>query len=112
MKRKALSILLAALMLCSLLPATALAAGTTEGGLTVEGTSGTDYTYADHVLTIKAGKSATVSGKTSEDTILVENGATLTLAGVDISITVTTETISDSPIKLASWQAAPRPRSS
>ena len=60
------------------------------GDFTVSGgTLNTDYSYADNILTIKNGANLTISGTTTKDKIVVENGGTayLTLDGVHIKRT-------------------------
>lgn len=68
----------------------ALRAGPATGDFTVTGgTPGDDYDYnsGTHILTIKGGAVLTISGTTTQDSIVVANGAEnvkLTLAGVNI----------------------------
>lgn len=111
-KKKFLSAVLAASLLCSTVPATAWASEASsepgneqmgpvepgdqpneEGKLIVEnGEEGTDYTYSDGVLTLLDGADVTVSSNgTTSDRIVVDGGenvdpaveASLTLNGVD-----------------------------
>ena len=68
------------------------AAAETVGDFTVTGgTSGTDYTYENNVLTIKTDTPITLSGETTTDTIVVEKDtdANITLDGVNIDVSGT-----------------------
>lgn len=74
------------------------AAAETVGDFTVTGgTPGTDYTYADNVLTIKTDTPITIRGTTTTDTIAVEKDkdANITLAGVNIDVSETGDFGSD-----------------
>ncbi|MGN0687770.1 MAG: hypothetical protein ACI4KA_06680, partial [Oscillospiraceae bacterium] len=70
----------------------------TVGDFTVTGgTSGTDYTYENNVLTIKTDTPITISGETTTDTIAVEKDtdANITLNGVNIDVSETGDFGSD-----------------
>ena len=55
------------------------------------GTIGTDFTYENNVLTIK-GSGLTVSGKSTTDRIVVENGVEVMFDGVDIDVSAKNNT--------------------
>lgn len=78
------------------LPIIAAAEGTTVGAFTVTGgENGTDYSYADNVLTISKTTAITIKNTdpstATTDTIVVasENGANITLSGVNIDVSST-----------------------
>ena len=94
LKRRIASVLLVACLLIGLLPTSALAAepDATAGAFEVTGgTSGTDYSYSNGVLTVNDGANITISmtsGATTPTTdriVVAKNAtATITLNGVNI----------------------------
>ena len=93
LSRKILSALLALALLVSVLPigaAPAQAADTAGAFEVTGGTSGTDYSYSNGVLTVNDGASITISmaseaTKSTSDRIVVNGNAKITLNGVNIT---------------------------
>ena len=91
--RKCMSALLALALLASVLPIGAVPAqaADTAGAFEVTGgTSGTDYSYSNGVLTVNEGASITISmaseaTKSTSDRIVVNGNAKITLNGVNIT---------------------------
>lgn len=93
--KKSLALLLALCMLSVLMPLSA-SAEEEPGALTVTGgIPGEDYTYENHVLTIKTEAPLTVSGTTTMDRIVIGVGCTpqapahLTISGLEINVSET-----------------------
>ena len=86
-KKRFLGLLICGVMLFAWLPVTAFAVGDGDGALQVEGgTLGTDYSYADNVLTIKTGTPLTISGTTTTDRIVVSKNLTADITLKNLSI--------------------------
>jgi|GEM_PF-5742132 len=95
MRKKFLSVALALCMVVSLLPTMALAADPTGAFTVTGGTLGTDYSYANHILSILTDAAITIANATpttatTTDKIVVnspaDKTANITLAGVNIDL--------------------------
>lgn len=86
MKKRLLAGLMACALVLSLLPTAALAAGETGAFTVTGGALDTDYSYADNTLTVLTSMALTISGTTTTDKIVIQDGVTanVTLNGVNI----------------------------
>lgn len=97
MKHRILSLVLTVCLVAGLLPTTVFAA--TVGGFEVEGgTEGTDYSYANGVLTILTSTELTIStsGQTG-DRIAVGSGVTANIVLAGVNIPASSESAIDVP---------------
>ena len=108
MKKRILSLALTLSMVLTLLPTAALAVATGlgEGGLSIDGgASGTDYTYADSVLTILTETAMTLSGTSVTDRIEVASNVTANLTMDGLSIIRKTDASSSAAILMVNSEA-------
>lgn len=86
--KRILSVFLTCALLLTLLPTAALAAGETGDFTVTGGALDTDYSYADNTLTILTSKTLTISGTTTKDKIVIQDGITanVTLNNVNIDV--------------------------